>query len=408
MKILGINISHHASSCLLVDNEIKFLLEDERVNRIKGYCPGQEDIDLFVDKKYEIHFAEELFKHTTHLDYIIFSSFDRNWYVKDREIDYDDLIIENYIRSMKSKGITWDEIVFEKENHHIYHACSGFYGSGFDEAVALVLDGGGSVYENEKDVVDLLGYNSRNCFREIETIFKVDYKSGAQPLWKHYSWTQGDVLEGDVRDDDIFCEKYGDNVLSNTLSNGCLFNLFGRDLGWRDGDDAGKVMGLSSYCLDEGYEGYELYVSFPEEDPRWWRKIEWFREMNGVWITTQELHDNLSEQDRYPFGRKSWTQFDFDMKADIANKLQEESLKHTKRLITKAVEISGCKNVVLSGGYALNCLNNYQYLDIDPEINLYVDPVCYDAGTALGAAKWLYYKLTKSTEKNPLTSLYLS
>ena len=76
------------------------------------------------------------------------------------------------------------------------------------------------------------------------------------------------------------------------------------------------------------------------------------------------------------------------MKADIANKLQEESLKHTKRLITKAVEISGCKNVVLSGGYALNCLNNYQYLDIDPEINLYVDPVCYDAGTALGAAKW--------------------
>ena len=96
------------------------------------------------------------------------------------------------------------------------------------------------------------------------------------------------------------------------------------------------------------------------------------------------------------------------VKADIANKLQEESLKHTKRLITKAVEISGCKNVVLSGGYFLNCLNNYQYLDIDPEINIYIDPVCYDAGTALGAAKWLHYKLTKSTEKNPLTSLYLS
>ena len=90
----------------------------------------------------------------------------------------------------------------------------------------------------------------------------------------------------------IFCEKYGDNVVSNTfLSNGCLFNLFDSDLGWRDGDD-GKVMGLSSYCLDEGYQGYELYLSFPEEDPRWWRKIEWFREMNGVLTTTQELHDN--------------------------------------------------------------------------------------------------------------------
>ena len=122
MKILGINISHHASSCLLVDNEIKFLLEDERVNRIKSYCPGLDDIDLFLDGEYEINFAEELFKHTTHLDYIIFSSFDRNHYIKDHG-DYDDIIIENYIRSMKSKGITWDEIVFQKENHHIYHAC---------------------------------------------------------------------------------------------------------------------------------------------------------------------------------------------------------------------------------------------------------------------------------------------
>ena len=80
MKILGINISHHASrSCLLVDNEIKFLLEDERVNRIKSYCPGQNDSDLFMDDEYEIHFAEELFKYTTHLDYIIFSSYDRNF-----------------------------------------------------------------------------------------------------------------------------------------------------------------------------------------------------------------------------------------------------------------------------------------------------------------------------------------
>ena len=245
MKILGINISHHASSCLLVDNEIKFLLEDERVNRIKGYCPGQNDSDLFMDDEYEIHFAEELFKYTTHLDYIIFSSFDRNTFVSGRG-DADDGIIENYVRSMKNKGITWDEIIFQKENHHMYHACSGFYGSGFDEAVALVLDGGGSIYENEEDILDLLGPNSRNCFRELETIFKVDYKSGVQPLWKHYGWTELQVLRGDVRNDDFFCEKYGNNIISHTMSNGALFNLLAYDLGFKDGDDSGKVMGMSS------------------------------------------------------------------------------------------------------------------------------------------------------------------
>ena len=59
---------------------------------------------------------KNFFKYTTHLDYIIFSSFDRNTFIKDYG-DYDDGIIENYVRSMKSKGITWDEIVFQKENH---------------------------------------------------------------------------------------------------------------------------------------------------------------------------------------------------------------------------------------------------------------------------------------------------
>ena len=76
---------------------------------------------------------------------------------------------------MKKSGITWDEVVFEKENHHIYHACSGFYGSEFDESVALILDGGGSIYQDGSD------------FREVETIFKLDYKSGVQSLWKHHT-----------------------------------------------------------------------------------------------------------------------------------------------------------------------------------------------------------------------------
>ena len=49
-----------------------------------------------------------------------------------------------------------------------------------------------------------------------------------------------------------------------------------------------------------------------------------------------------------------------DLNVMIANKIQEETLNHTKRLIIKAVELSNCKNVVISGGYALNCLNNYQ------------------------------------------------
>ena len=45
--------------------------------------------------------------------------------------------------------------------------------------------------------------------------------------------------------------------------------------------------------------------------------------------------------------------------ACVVTESQEEVLK----LIFKAVEMTGNKNVVLSGGYALNCVANYWYLD---------------------------------------------
>ena len=279
---------------------------------------------------------------------------------------------------MKKSGITWNEVIFEKDNHHIYHACSGFYGSEFDESVALILDGGGSIYQDGSD------------FREVETIFKLDYKSGVQSLWKHHTLAEQNT--------NIFVENLNDNIISNSLSCGPMFNIFAYELGFSNGDDSGKVMGMSSYHKE----------SEIKKEYRWWRDIDWFTEMNNIWVTSPELHYNLQNINPFPYERLSKNYDDFLIRCDIANKMQEETLNHTKRLIIKAVELSKCKNVVISGGYALNCLNNYQYLDIDREINLYVDPVCYDAGTSLGAAKWLYYKLTKSVEKNPLTSLYLS
>ena len=379
MKILGINISHHASSCLLIDNEIKFLLEDERINRKKGYIP-EDDLDDLENGSFKINFAEKLLNYTSHLDYVIFSSFGRT-------NNFDNFIIERYKEGMKKSGITWNEVIFEKDNHHIYHACSGFYGSEFDESVALILDGGGSIYQ---DGSDFLGKNSQNYFREVETIFKLDYKSGVQSLWKHHTLAEQNT--------NIFVENLNDNIISNSLSCGPMFNIFAYELGFSNGDDSGKVMGMSSYHKE----------SEIKKEYRWWRDIDWFTEMNNIWITSPELHYNLQNINPFPYERLSKNYDDFLIRCDIANKMQEETLNHTKRLIIKAVELSNCKNVVISGGYALNCLNNYQYLDIDREINLYVDPVCYDAGTSLGAAKWLYYKLTKSMEKNPLTSLYLS
>ena len=66
------------------------------------------------------------------------------------------------------------------------------------------------------------------------------------------------------------------------------------------------------------------------------------------------------------------------------------------------------KNVCLSGGFFLNCVANYYYLSILPkDVNLYIEPVSSDAGTSIGAAKYIYHHKTRDTTKRPLKSLYL-
>ena len=85
---------------------------------------------------------------------------------------------------------------------------------------------------------------------------------------------------------------------------------------------------------------------------------------------------------------------------DMAYAIQTESEQMVLDLIRKAVDMSGNKNVVLSGGYGLNCVANYWYLEQlkDEGINLFVEPVSNDAGTAIGAAYLQYQRVSKNTK----------
>ena len=78
----------------------------------------------------------------------------------------------------------------------------------------------------------------------------------------------------------------------------------------------------------------------------------------------------------------------------MAYAIQTESEQMVLDLIRKAVKMSGEKNVVLSGGYGLNCVANYWYLEqLKGEgINLFVEPVSNDAWTAIGVHIWHYQK----------------
>lgn len=380
MYILGVNISHHSSVCLLKDGDILFYLEEERVSKIKQHNPQfilQNSLDFpvelisekkLVNYRIEMISISEILKFTKKIDCLIFASYGH-------ELDISILnIIKDQIDNMLEIGKSY----FYQE-HHFYHACSAFYNSGFDRAVSIILDGGGFRDSNK------LG------FYELESVYRADY-SDITKVSNHYSnfWYNLNYRE---QDDFVICDEK--NIFSNTLSSGGIFNILCEHPGFPD--ESGKIMGLAPY-------GNENNVPEP------WFIID---EETGVWRTdTRNIFKSLEER----FGSidiKNLSDADKKLKfsdldgSDLAKKAQIETRDHTIRLIDKYTKITGEKNVVLSGGYFLNCTNNYQYLKRFPDLNFFVDPIAHDGGTAIGAAKYLWHKLTGDRTIRKLETLYL-
>ena len=104
-------------------------------------------------------------------------------------------------------------------------------------------------------------------------------------------------------------------------------------------------------------------------------------------------YKNHKEKLQYPYNTKEWKK-----RVDSAYELQQETQNHVLNLIQKYTEETGVKNVVISGGYGLNCVANYHYLKNLKDINLYIDPICFDAGISIGSA---YYHYIQETQNNP-------
>jgi carbamoyltransferase len=398
MYILGINISHHASSCLINETgEVLYYIEEERISRIKNTYYDIMDIE----GEYKFYAIDLIKKYTDSIDYVVFTSFDRTSPVNDFVNNLDYTVIESITKQLLNSGIRiLNEPIYKRGMHHYYHACNAFYGSNFDTSICIVLDGGGSMSPYQNNLTKK--YN--HPFREVESIYECSYDRGIIPLYKHYSYLDRGSEEYENRESDLFYinESNGyKEVFSDSLSCGDLFNLLCDVLKF-EGSEAGKVMGLSSYgkFLDDK---------------------EWFIQREGEWITRDNFVDflyenyqlnddeivNLLENNKNPF-------VDYNPKIEkeshetlvnLAYKLQEQTLNHTLRIIEKAYSLSNFNNIVISGGYALNCVNNYKYL---PHIkgNFYVDPISHDGGTSMGAAKDLLIN-NISNIKSPLNSIYL-
>lgn len=353
MYILGINISHHTSSCLLLDGEIVYYIEEERLSRKKNHLISRD-----VPVNFPIRGAENAKNYTKYIDYIIFSSFG----TEDRYLEYQ--IINNLTEKFKQDEIEIGQILYYPEEHHLYHAANAFYASGFEQSVCLILDGSGSYFKKNRNNIP---------FREIESIYLFSYEK-IEKVFKHYST----LAMGFYNDFFIEKSKNCTTLFSDSMSCGQLFTEASTCFEMGSIDQSGKIMGMSSYGNANNYG-------------------EWYSKIDGVSITNNNV-----------IVPEFWKKYNsFQEKADLSKKIQEETRKHTIELIEKSLSYTRTKNLVLSGGYFLNCVNNYEYLKYFSDINFYIDPISHDGGTAIGAAKNLWFSLSKSKKISPTISLYL-
>lgn len=347
MDIVSINITHDSSTCLFRDGKVIFNIEEERLDGVKHSAIGYRNVT-------EYHGLYKLKKYTNKIDYLIFIGLNNEWR---NSLD----IAKDVLRIIVESGVAVGKINYEFEEHHLYHAYNGFHNSGFDTASVIVIDGMGNYTLTLKYLYDMFQYS------EMESIYKAS-KNNMELVFKHSS--------AYPLDKNPLWYKYSDDKIHLFSNAGGCSQLFDEcalhfNMNWYD---AGKIMGMSSYGIEADLDR---------------------------WVVDDEVF-NISKLRNY-FDSK----MEFQDQANLAKKIQEETKRYTIKRIQQAIDLTGEKNIVLTGGYFLNCVNNYEYLKAFPHINFYIDPIAYDAGTTIGACYYVWLEVLKNNKIKPIDNVYL-
>lgn len=386
--IAAITRGHNAGVCLLKDGEIVFAIEEERLSRQK--YDGGPYASMIKIKEY-----------TDKLDYLVVAHTQPLNTTAGR-VDYSgDDVYTGLARKLglidrKTNPINHPQVVDLAFMHHKLHAACAFFRSGFDDAVAVIVDGAGTFIP--------MGVNNEEIMTwEVETIVDCGYPSDFTTLFKHYGTR--DAVPGiqQKMPSDNFGETgmYHDAVISDRAGIVKVYEAVTQYCGWSS-IEAGKTMGLFPYGKENKNipELFDSTGDYPLSN----RNLIVPNYPNGA-LVNQGFFKELNEVPSNPSTDITTLQ----SRRDLAYACQTQTQEQVLKLIRKAVQLSGKKKVVISGGYGLNCVANYYYLDAlkDEGIELYCEPVSNDAGTAIGAALMFWHGLEEDTTIRPGTSLYL-
>jgi len=347
--ILGISAYYHDSAAaLIVDGEIVAAAHEERFTRKKQdhgfpanavrYVLDEGGIQLsdvkavaFYDKPY-IKFERllETYHSFAPQGLTSFLSGIPVW-IKEKL-----LMRHNLKQELDAIGGCCPQLIFPE--HHLSHASSAFFPSPYDEAAILTLDGVGEW------ATTTIGVGREN---QIKLLKQLDFPH----------------------------------------SLGLLYSAFTYYCGFKVNSGEYKLMGLAPY----GRAGSETVSAWKDEiykhlvdvreDGSFLLNMDYFDYATGLTMCNNTLWEKL-------FGfppRQSETELD-QKYMDMALAIQEVTEEIILKLAKTARDLTGCKNIVLAGGVALNCVANGKLLRSSLFEDLWIQPASGDAGGALGAA----------------------
>lgn len=360
-KILGISAFYHDSSAAItVGSEIVAAAQEERFTRDKHtsdfpknairYC--LDEAGLTIDELDAIVFYDKpLLKFERLLEtYYSFAPKGLVSFLKAIPVWLNEKM---FLRKLIHEGLKEVEDYNKKgakflfPEHHLSHAASSFFASSYKKSAILTIDGVGE-------------------------------------------WSTASIAIGEGNNIKILKE------LHFPHSVGLLYSAFTYYLGFVVNSGEYKVMGLAPYgnpnaeTTKKYIEKIKSTLIDIKEDGSIWLNQKYFNYATGLRMAKDKKWEEL-------FGLPKRA-LDSELEQDHCNMalaIQVVTEEIVIKMAKETKKLTGCENLCMAGGVALNCVANGKLLRENIFENIYIQSAAGDAGGAIGgalAANFMYFK----------------
>ena len=334
LNVIGISSGYHDSACsLLQDGLLVAAVQEERFSRVKNdrsfptrsfaYCLQEGGITI-KDVDCIAYYEDPCLK----LGRQIWMGLMPNVPASRRESIFDRLAATP--PAQKIRDTLGYEGRVEIFDHHLSHAASSYYFSGFEDAAILTVDGVGDW------ATTTYGYGRGPAIERFE---QVDFPD----------------------------------------SLGFFYSAITGYLGFEVNEGEYKVMGLAPYGEPEYADQIRQLIELTSEG-QYRLNLKYFGFLTGDCMYSDELVALLGQPPREP--ESELTQYHMDVARSVQVVLEEIMLEKSRYLYTKYPS----ENLCMAGGVSLNVVANGRCLREGPFKHLFVQPAAGDAGGSVGAA----------------------